>query len=72
MINLSSSSLLFKINISKCPDCDSVLDIPCDVSLGEILTCPNCGLELEVKKIAAGGGCEELQELTIDGEDWGE
>ena len=38
---------------------------------GEILSCPGCGLELEVKKIN-GGGCIDLQELTIEGEDWGE
>ena len=39
---------------------------------GEILSCPGCGLELEVKKINCGGGCVSLQELTIEGEDWGE
>ncbi len=43
-----------------------------DVEKGEILSCPGCGLELEVKKINNGGGCIDLQELTIEGEDWGE
>ena len=28
------------------------------------------GLELEVKQVK--GGCVDLQELTIEGEDWGE
>ena len=37
---------------------------------GEILSCPGCGLELEVKQVK--GGCVDLQELTIEGEDWGE
>ena len=37
---------------------------------GEIVSCPGCGLELEVKQVK--GGCVDLQELTIEGEDWGE
>ena len=72
MIKTASSSFQTKNNAAKCPDCDSVLDVPCDVEAGEILSCPGCGLELEVKKLAYGGGCLELQELTIEGEDWGE
>ncbi|HII85006.1 TPA: lysine biosynthesis protein LysW [Candidatus Bathyarchaeota archaeon] len=71
MINPASSNLQTKNDAAKCPDCDSVLAIPCDVELGEILSCPCCGLELEVKT-AFGGGCVSLQELTIEGEDWGE
>jgi len=58
------------INKAKCPDCDAELDIPEDIVQGEILSCPGCGLELEVKKV--NGGCVDLQELTIEGEDWGE
>ena len=59
-------------NKTKCPDCDSELNVPCDIEKGEILSCPGCGLELEVKKTTDGGGCVDLQELTIEGEDWGE
>jgi alpha-aminoadipate/glutamate carrier protein LysW len=59
-----------KANKAKCPDCDADLDVPKDIEKGEILSCPGCGLELEVKKIS--GGCVDLQELTIEGEDWGE
>ena len=58
------------IQIAKCPDCDSDLKIPADTVKGEILSCPGCGLELEVKQIK--GGCVDLQELIIEGEDWGE
>ncbi len=58
------------MNKAKCPDCDAELDVPSDTEKGEILSCPGCGLELEVKKIQ--GGCVDLQELTIEGEDWGE
>ncbi len=55
---------------AKCPDCDADLDVPTDAEKGEILSCPGCGLELEVKQV--NGGCVDLQELTIEGEDWGE
>ena len=72
MTGPSSSSFQSQATAANCPDCDSVLDVPCDVEAGEILSCPGCGLELEVKKKTAGGGCLVLQELTIEGEDWGE
>lgn len=72
MINPTSLSLQNKDNKAKCPDCDSELNVPNDVEKGEILSCPGCGLELEIKKISNGGGCIELQELIIEGEDWGE
>jgi alpha-aminoadipate carrier protein LysW len=55
---------------AKCPDCDADLDVPQDTEMGEIVSCPGCGLELEVKQVK--GGCIDLQELTIEGEDWGE
>ena len=55
---------------AKCPDCDAELDVPADTVKGEILSCPGCGLELEVKQV--NSGCVALQELTIEGEDWGE
>jgi alpha-aminoadipate/glutamate carrier protein LysW len=54
----------------KCPDCDLDLDVPADTENGEIYSCPGCGLELEVKGI--DNGVYNLQELTIEGEDWGE
>jgi alpha-aminoadipate carrier protein LysW len=58
------------VNNGKCPDCDAELEIPEDVMQGEILSCPSCGLELEVTKIQ--GESVELKELGIEGEDWGE
>ncbi len=55
---------------AKCTDCDAEIEVPEDVVQGEILSCPSCGLEFEVKQIQKGA--VELQELGIEGEDWGE
>jgi len=55
---------------ARCPDCDAELEIHENVMQGEILSCPGCGLELEVKQIDRGS--VELEELAIEGEDWGE
>ena len=54
----------------RCPDCDGDLEIPNATIIGEILSCPSCGLELEVRQI--NGNSVEIQELAIEGEDWGE
>jgi len=54
----------------KCPECDANIHIPDDAVSGEIVSCPDCGLELEVKEIQ--GDMVETQELAIEGEDWGE
>ena len=58
------------MEVAKCPDCDAQLKVPESIVVGEVLNCPECGLELEVKKI--NGDQLELQELAIEGEDWGE
>lgn len=72
MVNPISLTLQNKTVTAKCPDCDSILNIPYDIEEGEILSCPGCGLELEVKKPSKGGEYLNLQELIIEGEDWGE
>jgi hypothetical protein len=71
-MNQTISNLQKQNSEAKCPDCDCELDVPLDAEKGEILSCPGCGLELEVIKPAVVGGCVSLQELTIEGEDWGE
>ena len=55
---------------STCPDCFTEIDIPQDVMIGEIISCPECGLELEVETIKDEK--VELQKLAIEKEDWGE
>ena len=72
MISPVNSNLQNIARKAKCPDCEAELSVPHDIEKGEVLSCPCCVLELEVKKIANGGGCVDLQELSIEGEDWGE
>jgi alpha-aminoadipate carrier protein LysW len=55
---------------ARCPDCDSELTLSGEVVQGEILSCPGCGLELEIVEV--NGDSVELRELVIEGEDWGE
>jgi len=51
-------------------ECGAKIEVPNDVLKGEILTCPDCGLELEVKEINSSSVI--VEELWIEGEDWGE
>jgi len=53
-----------------CPECGAKIDVPNDVLKGEVITCPDCGLELEVKEINSNSVI--VEELWIEGEDWGE
>ncbi|MFQ5998709.1 MAG: hypothetical protein ACE5KO_05335, partial [Candidatus Bathyarchaeia archaeon] len=54
----------------KCPECDANFEAPSDVMKGEVLSCPDCGLELEVGIIEADG--VQVKKLQRAGEDWGE
>jgi len=55
---------------AKCPECDGDLDIPDDAIDGEIISCPDCGMDFEVT--IKEGGEVELKPAEIEGEDWGE
>ncbi|MGB6681880.1 MAG: alpha-aminoadipate/glutamate carrier protein LysW/ArgW [Candidatus Bathyarchaeia archaeon] len=54
----------------KCQDCSADVQVPSDALDGEIVVCPDCGLELQVKKKPSGE--IELTEVTKEKEDWGE
>jgi len=56
--------------IKKCPECEADLEIPDDVIPGEVISCPDCGMDYEVH-------LKEDEEVIIkpaeiEGEDWGE
>lgn len=54
----------------KCPECDADLTIPDDVLDGEIVSCPDCGMDFEARR--KENGEVELKQAEIEGEDWGE
>lgn len=54
--------------MAQCIECGAELDLPLDVEEGEIVVCPDCGIELEVMS---------LDPITLElapevEEDWGE
>ena len=53
-----------------CPECDATLKIPDDASVGEIVSCPDCGADFEISK--KDGVNVELKQAETVGEDWGE
>lgn len=53
----------------KCPECDGDIEAK-EVIEGEILSCKDCGAELEVCKDQKGN--LELKVAESEGEDWGE
>ena len=54
---------------AKCPKCDADLTLTDDVEVGEILTCDECGAELEVKELEPE---IKLDDAPAVQEDWGE
>jgi len=56
--------------LAKCPDCEANVVVADDALVGEIVSCPDCGLDLEVKAIE--GQRVDLLKLSIEKEDWGE
>jgi alpha-aminoadipate carrier protein LysW len=67
VLRKNKEALTFQL---KCPECDAELDIPEDMISGEIVSCPDCGMDYEVKLTANGN--VSLEPAEIEGEDWGE
>ena len=53
----------------KCPDCEALVPVPDDAVDGEIVSCPDCGLDLEVHTTGAN---RSIKAVVIEKEDWGE
>jgi alpha-aminoadipate/glutamate carrier protein LysW len=52
-----------------CPECESELEIDdLDVDEGEIISCPECGVELKVLSVSP----IELELAPLEEGDWGE
>lgn len=54
----------------ECPECDAEIKIPDDASVGEIVSCPDCGADFEIAK--KDGSKVQLKTAESVGEDWGE
>jgi len=57
------------MSFEKCADCDAQVTIPDDAVNGEIVSCPDCGLDFEVVVGAKG---RSIKPVVIEKEDWGE
>ena len=53
-----------------CIECGSELVIPEDAEQGEIIECPDCGIDYAIE--VDDKGRLFLQVLNLEGEDWGE
>lgn len=54
--------------MSECPVCGAQIPVNDDYVVGELITCPDCGVELEVTSLEPFTVSEAPQEE----EDWGE
>ncbi len=52
---------------AKCPECEAEIGLK-DVVEGEIVVCPDCGVDLEVTSLAP----VTLELAPMEEEDWGE
>ena len=52
----------------ECPECGATVTFPGDVMQGEILSCPDCGIELEVISLDP----PQVDRAPEEEEDWGE
>lgn len=53
---------------AQCPECAAELTLAADVEVGEIVLCPDCGVELEVRSVNP----IVLELAPQEAEDWGE
>ncbi len=53
---------------AECPECAAVIELSDDVMEGEIVNCPDCGVELEVVSVDP----LTLELAPEEEEDWGE
>ncbi len=59
-----------KKQIMNCPECDAKLNIPDDATVGEIISCPDCGSDFEIA--SKNDSTCQLKQAEKVGEDWGE
>ena len=51
-----------------CPECDAQVKLEAGTEVGEIIVCPDCGVDLEVVSLQPA----TVQPAPMEQEDWGE
>ncbi len=51
-----------------CTECAAEIDLPANTEMGEILVCPDCGVDLEVVSLDPAA----VEPAPMEQEDWGE
>jgi alpha-aminoadipate/glutamate carrier protein LysW len=54
----------------ECQDCSAEINVPDDVLVGEIVTCPDCGADFEIASKTQN--LVDLKPAESVGEDWGQ
>ena len=56
------------MNTVICPECDAEIALEDDAEVGEILVCPDCGVDLEIISLEPAS----VDLAPMEEEDWGE
>ena len=56
------------MNPVTCPECEAEITLEASTEVGEILVCPDCGVDLEVKSLNPA----TVELAPMEQEDWGE
>jgi alpha-aminoadipate carrier protein LysW len=72
-VRISQSSFIFsthkeKIMSTNCPECAAEITLEAGTEVGEIIVCPDCGVDLEVTSVEPPA----VQLAPMEQEDWGE
>ena len=56
------------MNPVNCPECEAEISLEASTEVGEILVCPDCGVDLEVVSLKPA----QVALAPMEQEDWGE
>jgi alpha-aminoadipate carrier protein LysW len=56
------------MSTAKCPECEAEITLEASTEVGEILVCPDCGVDLEVTSLEPA----VVELAPMEQEDWGE
>jgi alpha-aminoadipate carrier protein LysW len=56
------------MNTVTCPECEAEITLEANAEVGEILVCPDCGVDLEVVSLDPA----KVELAPMEQEDWGE